>query len=114
MTDKGPFDAAIILLRGIYFAQADNSIIKDALQIQSTEVILRKLKEAADFLEAAGKVKWKPDSPETTIVSRFDEATDELRTVCKRFFGDWIWQERLTAVDIARALLEALPDKEKK
>ncbi len=62
---------------------------------------------AINLLETAQRNIWNPQDAATTALSRFDEATCELRATCERFKNDWVWQERLAAVDIARALLAA-------
>ena len=105
---KRPFDAAIEVLNSWDAWNVTRENFDPAI------CVLEDWPKWEPLIEAAGKVEWKPDSPETTIISRFDEATAELRMICKRFGGDWIWQERLAAVDAARALLESLPEKEKK
>ncbi len=62
---------------------------------------------ALRLLAAAQRYIWNPQDAATTALSRFDEATRELRATCERFKNDWIWQERLAAVETARALLAA-------
>ena len=59
---------------------------------------------------------WEPAAPpdsgtewtgEQPILVRFDEATEWIRERSKTYRNDWIWQDRLRAVDIARAFLSS-------
>lgn len=67
------------------------------------------VEDAIKVLEA-GRVEWKPDDGITTILTRFDEAVDPVLRQASQFKNDWIWQERKRAIEIARALLAALPE----
>lgn len=86
---------------------ADNH---DSTQKSAAIKALEQAERYGKLIEVAGKARWDPDGPKATILQRFDEATLELLGVCERFKNDWVWQERLASVEIARSLLAALPD----
>lgn len=44
------------------------------------------------------------------MLKRFDEATEETRELAARYYRDYIWQERIEVVNVARALIERADD----
>jgi hypothetical protein len=71
----------------------------------------KEIRQAITILEIADKILWLGNAP---LLQRFDEAVEDTVRAAKIYKNDYIWQERLRAVQFARALLEALPNQEQK